>query len=134
MNNIANGLNSFGCGFLYNRHTALQNKLNQLQSQGTNPLWQQMLQNRISYIHSLIMSNCTGGPTPGPGPGLPPKQIPTPPSGGSASPNQPMNASGGEYRNFAKPERHHLKPQKRTGQLTDEQIVRVSEVIGTWMN
>jgi len=172
VNNIASGMNRFGCSFLYNRHSHLVGKLNQLKQAGTNPQWQTMLTNRISHINSLIMGNCTGGPTPGPV-----KPMPNTPSGGNAAPNQPMmNASGKQrvkigppgrtrfsqpprpwdrgstptswlsgfdgsgdptippYRNVAGPERHHLKPQKKTGQITDEQKVRVSEVIGTWKN
>ena len=86
VNNIQNGFNRFGCSFLYNRHGVLHNKLMQLQSAGTNPLWQQMLGNRINYINSVIMNNCTGGPTPGPTGGTPP-----PPGYGSNNPNNPTN-------------------------------------------
>ena len=86
VNNMQSGFNRFGCSFLYNRHQALHNKLMQLQSDGTNPLWQQMLGNRINYINSVIMNNCTGGPTPGPTGGTPP-----PPGYGSNNPNNPNN-------------------------------------------
>ena len=86
INNMQSGFNRFGCSFLYNRHQALHNKLMQLQSDGTNPLWQQMLGNRINYINNLVMNNCTGGPTPGPTGGTPP-----PPGYGSNNPNNPNN-------------------------------------------
>ena len=87
------GYNQFGCSFLYNRQGVLQNKLNQLVSAGTNPLWQRMLQNRITYMSNMIMNNCTGGPTPPPP--MPPR--PLPPSGPQAPqvPQAPMmNAIG----------------------------------------
>ena len=45
--NIHNGYTQFGCSFLYNRHGVLSQKLAQLQSAGTNPLWQQMLQTEL---------------------------------------------------------------------------------------
>ena len=67
-NNMMSGYNRFGCSFLFNRHTALSQKLSGLQQAGTNPLWQQLLTNRVNYIHGMIMNNCTGGPTPGPTP------------------------------------------------------------------
>lgn len=73
--NITSGFNKFGCSFLYNRESVLMQKLNQLQQAGTNPLWRQMLQNRIQFIQNLVMQNCTGGPTPPPytgGPTPPP--------------------------------------------------------------
>lgn len=95
-NNMMNGYNQFGCSFLYNRQGVLQNKLNQLQSAGTNPLWQQMLQNRITYMSNMIMNNCTGGPTPPPPPTppIPPRTLP--PSGPQAPQTytQMMNAIG----------------------------------------
>ena len=56
-NNMMAGYNQFGCSFLYNRQGVLQNKLNQLVSAGTNPLWQRMLQNRITYMSNMI-KNC----------------------------------------------------------------------------
>jgi len=92
-NNMMAGYNQFGCSFLYNRQGVLQNKLNQLVSAGTNPLWQRMLQNRITYMSNMIMNNCTGGPTPPPP--MPPR--PLPPSGPQAPqvPQAPMmNAIG----------------------------------------
>jgi hypothetical protein len=139
--NIQDGLNRFGCSFLYKRFGHLQNKLSQLVSAGTNPKWRIMLQNRLNHIQSLIMSNCTGGPTPGPV-----KPMPNTPSGGNAVPNQQMmNASGG-VRPYFPPlnDRQSGRTGRdypyiegtRTGskQLTDEQAVRVAEVVGTWMN
>ena len=56
--NMDNGYNQFGCSFLYNRHTALQTKLNGLIAAGTNPNWQQLLQNRLYYINLLITQYC----------------------------------------------------------------------------
>jgi len=124
INNIASGLNRFGCSFLYRRHTHLLGKLNQLQQAGTNPNWQQMLTNRISHINSLIMSNCTGGPTPGPG-----KPIPNLPSGGNSIPTGPMmNATGGTPM-------HPNVAVAAGGRAIDEaQAVRVAQVVGLWFN
>ena len=225
--NINSGLSRFGCSFLYNRHSVQQSKLQQLQSAGTNPLWQQMLKNRINYINDLINTNCIMQqpvyPTQPPlipinpntavanpqmmnltgtewqedgysgtqwqdanlnasGTDFSVEETGRPPGGryaqggqfsrpptdlvsqgvsgsarrgeynpdvpitnrgsgrsepkfmGGSEPGTFMNRfdGGDEYSNLT--ERHHLKPQKRTGQITDDQIIRVSEVIGTWMN
>lgn len=56
--NMQNGYNNFGCPFLYNRRTALNNKLVQLQTAGTNPYWQILLTNRVNYIDGLINQYC----------------------------------------------------------------------------
>ena len=58
VNNMFSGYSNFGCPFLYNRHTALSQRLAGLQSAGTNPNWQQLLQNRIYYINLLITQHC----------------------------------------------------------------------------
>jgi len=58
VNNMFSGYSNFGCPFLYNRHTALRNRLSGLQAAGTNPNWQQLLQNRIYYINLLITQHC----------------------------------------------------------------------------
>lgn len=94
--NMTSGLNSYGCSFLYSRNGVLQSRLNGLISAGTNPLWQQMLQNRINYIMNLALQNCTGGPTPPPmtgGPANPPMTGgPTPPPvKGNSVPMQQSN-------------------------------------------
>ena len=45
-------------------------------TKGQNPAWQQKLENRINWIDNFALQNCTGGPTPGPGPNPPIPPIP----------------------------------------------------------
>ena len=33
---------------------------------GSNPQWQIKLENRVSWLNTFALQNCTGGPTPGP--------------------------------------------------------------------
>lgn len=56
--NMDLGYQNFGCSFLYSRHAVLSQKLAQLEYAGTNPNWQQLLQNRIYYINLLITQYC----------------------------------------------------------------------------
>ena len=83
VNNISSGYNQFGCSFLYNRLAVQEQKLAQLQAAGTNPQWQDMLENRIIYIEGMIAESCTmtytNGPngTTLPNPGPIPNQGPT---------------------------------------------------------
>ena len=135
ISNINNGYNQFGCSFLYNRQAHLVSKLQQLVSAGTNPRWRQMLQNRISYLNGLALQNCTGGPTPPPpAPPVPPRPKPVPQPnqqwGGTAQPM--MNASGG-VRPYFPPLNDRQSGDSRS-RISDEQIVRVAQVVGTWMN
>ena len=58
VNNMNSGYQQFGCSFLYNRSGVLQAKLNSLVAAGTNPNWQQLLQNRIYYINLLVTQYC----------------------------------------------------------------------------
>ena len=95
--NMTSGLNSYGCVFLYSRNRVLQSKLNALISAGTNPLWQQMLQNRLNYINNLVLQNCTGGPTPPPMTGRP---TPPPMTGGPTTPPMTGGPTTPPTRNF----------------------------------
>jgi hypothetical protein len=58
--NMISGYNQFGCSFLNNRKNILRNKLNQLQSAGTNPLWQQKLSSKLAFITQYSLENCGG--------------------------------------------------------------------------
>lgn len=64
--NISSGYNQFGCSFLYNRKSVLQNKLMQLIVAGTNPAWQDILNNKLIYIDGMIAEVCTMTATSGP--------------------------------------------------------------------
>ena len=48
-----------GCNFLNSRLQIQQNKLNQLQSAGTNPNWQYKLQQKIGAIQTMIAQCCS---------------------------------------------------------------------------
>jgi len=54
INNMNQGFLNFGVSFLINRRAIIQNTLSGLQSAGTNPLWQQLLINKITYIDILL--------------------------------------------------------------------------------
>jgi|TARA_R110000851_G_scaffold56807_7_gene132710 hypothetical protein len=58
VNNMYNGYNQFGCSFLYNRHSAIQTRLDGLRAARTNPDWQERLENKIYYITLLITQHC----------------------------------------------------------------------------
>ena len=163
-NNMSNGLNQFGCSFLYNRHSVLQNKLNGLQSAGTNPLWQQMLQNRLSFINNLINNNCISGPMPPPPPGKTGGTIPVGPMSNASgdnrrigiTPQTHMIAGGGcDTCGVCHPNRcfecdaggykcdkgsSHFVPKSKYSNAggmdtqEDDRAVRVAQIIGTWMN
>tara|TARA_R110000824_G_scaffold282958_3_gene471253 strand:+ start:657 stop:1517 length:861 start_codon:yes stop_codon:yes gene_type:complete len=65
--NIQNGYErETGCNFLYSKLAVQEQKLAQLQAAGTNPAWQQMLNNRIIYIEGMIAEVCTMTATNGP--------------------------------------------------------------------
>lgn len=91
--NINNGYNRFGCSFVNARWKVLSDKLMNLQTQGTNPNWQNRLNNKLNWLYNFGQKNgCWSANTGGGFSGVPNNN-----NGGTTSGSFACKKSGAYY-------------------------------------